>query len=100
MALLPILEFPDPRLRTVAKPVTEVNDQTRKIIDDMFETMYHAPGIGLCLGPTKYAGNALWINPNRIKLDSVLHQDELQTHRHPGPMHVAAFVRLRLSPCL
>ncbi len=47
MALLPILEFPDPRLRTVAKPVTEVDDNIRRLIDDMFETMYDAPGIGL-----------------------------------------------------
>ena len=47
MAILDILEFPDPRLRTVAKPVAEVDDNIRKIIDDMFETMYDAPGIGL-----------------------------------------------------
>jgi peptide deformylase len=47
MALLPILEFPDPRLRTVAKPVTEVDDKIRQLIDDMFETMYDCPGIGL-----------------------------------------------------
>lgn len=47
MAKLNILEFPDPRLRTLAEPVTEVNDEIRKIVDDMFETMYDAPGIGL-----------------------------------------------------
>ncbi len=47
MALLPILEFPDPRLRTVAKSVTEVDDKIRQLIDDMLETMYDAPGIGL-----------------------------------------------------
>lgn len=47
MALLPILEFPDPRLRTVAKPVTEVDDKIRQLVDDMFDTMYDAPGIGL-----------------------------------------------------
>ncbi len=47
MALLPILEFPDPRLRTVAKPVTTVDDRIRQLVDDMFETMYDAPGIGL-----------------------------------------------------
>lgn len=47
MALLEILEFPDPRLRKVAEPVKEVDDGVRKIIDDMFETMYDAPGIGL-----------------------------------------------------
>lgn len=47
MALLPILEFPDARLRTVAKPVTEVDDKIRQLVDDMFDTMYDAPGIGL-----------------------------------------------------
>jgi peptide deformylase len=47
MALLEILEFPDPRLRTTARPVAQVTDATRKLIDDMFETMYDAPGIGL-----------------------------------------------------
>jgi len=47
MALLPILEFPDPRLRTRAQPVDQVDASVRKLIDDMFETMYAAPGIGL-----------------------------------------------------
>lgn len=47
MAKLTILEFPDPRLRTVAKPVAQVDDVIRRLIDDMFETMYEAPGIGL-----------------------------------------------------
>lgn len=47
MALLPILEFPDPRLRTVAKPVETFDADLQKRIDDMFETMYEAPGVGL-----------------------------------------------------
>ncbi|WNZ56420.1 peptide deformylase [Microbulbifer sp. MKSA007] len=47
MAKLEILEFPDPRLREVAKPVAEVTDAHRQLLDDMFETMYAAPGIGL-----------------------------------------------------
>ncbi len=47
MALLPILSFPDPRLRTIAKPVEHVNDEIRQLAADMFETMYAAPGIGL-----------------------------------------------------
>ena len=47
MALLPILEFPDPRLRTRAQPVEQVDAALRKLIDDMFETMYAAPGVGL-----------------------------------------------------
>jgi peptide deformylase len=47
MARLPIIEFPDPRLRTVARPVADVDTRIRQLIDDMFETMYAAPGIGL-----------------------------------------------------
>ncbi|MEX1057878.1 MAG: peptide deformylase [Natronospirillum sp.] len=47
MARLPILEFPDPRLRTKAKPVTTVDDSIRQLCRDMLETMYDAPGIGL-----------------------------------------------------
>ncbi|MDC1319207.1 peptide deformylase [Litorivicinus sp.] len=47
MALRQILEFPDLRLRKVAKPVADVDDTIRKLIDDMFETMYEAQGIGL-----------------------------------------------------
>jgi peptide deformylase len=47
MALLPILEFPDPRLRKKATPVVRVDETLGRLIDDMFETMYAAPGIGL-----------------------------------------------------
>jgi peptide deformylase len=47
MALLNILKFPDPRLRTRARPVTEFDDELRRLVADMFETMYEAPGIGL-----------------------------------------------------
>lgn len=47
MAILNILEFPDSRLRTIAKPVSIVDDGIRQLVDDMFETMYEAPGIGL-----------------------------------------------------
>lgn len=47
MAKLPILTFPNPRLRTKAKPVREVDEKVRQLVADMFETMYAAPGIGL-----------------------------------------------------
>jgi len=47
MALLPIIEVPDPRLRTISEPVAEVDDALRDLIADMFDTMYDAPGIGL-----------------------------------------------------
>jgi peptide deformylase len=47
MALLPILEVPDPRLKTISTPVEAFDDDLKKLVDDMFETMYAAPGIGL-----------------------------------------------------
>jgi peptide deformylase len=47
MALLPILQYPDPRLHTVAKPVAQVDDRIRQLVDDMLETMYEAKGVGL-----------------------------------------------------
>jgi peptide deformylase len=47
MALREILEYPDPRLRKIAKPVAVIDTKIQKLLDDMFETMYDAPGIGL-----------------------------------------------------
>ena len=47
MALLPILRFPDPRLKKIAAPVQKVDDSLRRLVADMAETMYEAPGIGL-----------------------------------------------------
>ena len=47
MALLTILEYPDPRLRTKATPVDKVDGNIQRLIDDMLETMYAAPGVGL-----------------------------------------------------
>lgn len=47
MALLPIVKYPDPRLKTRAEPVQTVTDDIRRLVDDMAETMYAAPGVGL-----------------------------------------------------
>ena len=47
MALLSILRYPDPRLHTVAAPVTDVDEATRQLVDDMLQTMYDADGVGL-----------------------------------------------------
>ena len=47
MAIRPILTVPNPILKQVSKPVEAVTDETRKLMDDMLETMYAAPGIGL-----------------------------------------------------
>lgn len=47
MARLNILRYPDPRLHTVAKPVAQVDERIRRLVDDMLETMYEAEGVGL-----------------------------------------------------
>ncbi len=47
MSKLTILRYPDPRLHTVARPVAQVDDRIRQLVDDMFETMYAAEGVGL-----------------------------------------------------
>jgi len=84
MAKLKILEFPDPRLRIRAKAVPAVNDEIRRLIDDMFETMYEAPGIGLAATQVDFhqrilvadvstEKNAPWvlINPEILAWDGV-----------------------------
>jgi peptide deformylase len=89
MAKLKILEFPDPRLRTKATPVTVVDDALRVFIGDMFETMYDAPGIGLAatqvdvhkrllvtdVSPDKSEPYVL-INPEILEKDGVTVTDE------------------------
>lgn len=54
MAVLPVLEYPDPRLRKVAKPITEFTDELQKQIDDMFDTMYEEKGLGLAATQVDY----------------------------------------------
>ena len=89
MPKLKILEFPDPRLRTKAIPVDEVNDDLRALIDDMFETMYAAPGIGLAATQVHYHKRLLvadvsadkdaphvLINPEILEKDGVTVTDE------------------------
>ncbi len=89
MAKLTILEFPDPRLRTRAIPVETVDDELNTLIDDMFETMYAAPGIGLAatqvdvhkrllvvdVSSDNSEPNAL-INPEIIELDGEIMTEE------------------------
>jgi peptide deformylase len=62
MALLQILEFPDPRLRNRAQPVAQVDAALRTLIDDMLETMYAAPGIGLAATQVNVAKRVLVID--------------------------------------
>ncbi len=72
MALLEILEFPDARLRTVAKPVREVTDRIRTLIDSMFETMYAAPGIGLAATQVNVHQRLLVIDVSEDKTDPLV----------------------------
>lgn len=85
MAVLDILEFPDPRLRTVAKPVETVDDALRTLVNNMLETMYAASGIGLAATQVNVHRRLLvldisedndrpkvYINPEITILDDVL----------------------------
>jgi len=76
MALLPILEYPDPRLRTVAKPVTAFDERLRKLVADMAETMYDAPGVGL-------AASQVDVHERLIVIDVSEDKNELQVFINP-----------------
>ena len=76
MAILAILNYPDPRLHTVAKPVKEVNATIRRLIDDMAETMYAAPGIGLAATQVNQHVQLLLVDTSETK-------DQLQVFINP-----------------
>jgi len=97
MAKLEILEFPDPRLRTVAKPVDQVDDALRRLVDDMLETMYEASGVGLAATQVNVHKRLLvldvsethdqprvFINPVITPLDDVLERYEEGCLSVPG----------------
>ena len=76
MAILKILQYPDPRLHTLAKPVVEVNDQVRKLVADMAETIYAAPGVGL-------AATQVDVHKQVIVIDISETRDKLLTFINP-----------------
>ncbi len=89
MTNLNILHFPDPRLRNVAQPVEQVDDTVRQLVDDMFETMYAAPGIGLAATQVNVARRIVvidiseekdqplcLINPELLELDGIEEMEE------------------------
>lgn len=69
MALLNILHYPDPRLHKVAAPVAKVDDSIRKLVNDMAETMYAAPGIGLAATQVDVHLQVLVIDVSEAKND-------------------------------
>ncbi len=89
MAILNILKYPDPKLHTIAKPVEIVDDEVRQLIDDMAETMYQAPGIGLAATQVDVHRQIIvidisedrndlkvFINPRLIKAEGVAEHEE------------------------
>jgi peptide deformylase len=76
MALLDILHFPDPRLRLKAKPVAAVSDAHRRLVEDMLETMYAAPGIGL-------AATQVGVAERIIVIDVSEERDEPRAYFNP-----------------
>ena len=88
MNLLPILEFPDPRLRTKAVPVTEFGPELATLVDAMFETMYEAPGIGLAASQVNVHQQLLVLdvseekNERRVFINpKILSQEGSQTYQ-------------------
>ena len=67
MALLEILEFPDPRLRTVASPIKNVDGRIASMADSMLETMYDAPGIGLAASQVNFHKRMLVVDVSEDK---------------------------------
>ncbi|HSQ81229.1 MAG TPA: peptide deformylase [Casimicrobiaceae bacterium] len=76
MALLPILEYPDPRLKKVAAPVAAVTPEIRKLVADMAETMYTAPGVGL-------AATQVNVHKQVIVIDISDERDDLRVFINP-----------------
>jgi len=76
MALLTILEYPDPRLKKVAAPVAAVTPEIRKLVRDMAETMYAAPGVGL-------AATQVDVHKRVIVIDTSEQKDELRVFINP-----------------
>src|SRR5690242_17066243 len=110
MALRTILEFPDPRLRTRAQPVTVFDAELGRLVDDMFETLYAAPGIGLAATQIDVhqrvividlsadrSGQLVLINPEILSREGVEQMEEgcLSVPGYFDEVQRAAKVRLR-----
>ena len=76
MSLLPILRYPDPRLHKVAKPVTVFDHRLKKLVADMAETMYEAPGVGL-------AASQVDVHEQLVVIDTSETHDDLRVFINP-----------------
>lgn len=93
MALLTILHYPDTRLKKVASPVTRVDDRIRKLVRDMAETMYDAPGIGL-------AATQVDVHEQVIVIDLSETKDELRIFINPKLIEVTGEKKPYEEGCL
>ena len=97
MAMLPILHYPDPRLRTKAKPVEVVDDSVRTLIDDLLETMYEAAGIGLAATQVNVHRRVLVVDVSehrdepKVFVNPVIEQAEGEQERDEGCLSVPGF---------
>jgi len=93
MALLNILNYPDRRLHTVAKPIAQVDDRIRKLVLDMGETMYAAPGIGL-------AATQVDVHEQLIVIDLSETHDELMAFINPEIIWTSDLKQISEEGCL
>jgi peptide deformylase len=93
MAKLNILRYPDPRLHTVAKPVTHVDARIRQLVDDMLETMYAAEGVGL-------AATQVDVHERVIVIDTSANLDEPHVLINPELIQRSAELSLSDEGCL
>ena len=97
MALLPILEYPDPRLKKVAAPVAAVTQEIRKLVADMAETMYAAPGVGLAATQVNVHKQVIVIdvsderNDLQVFINPVLLEAEGQAENEEGCLSVPGY---------
>ena len=93
MALLPILRYPDPRLHTVARPVTEINDRIRRLVADMAQTMYDAPGVGL-------AATQVDVHLRVVTIDVSETKDDLKVFINPRIVSASEECKVYEEGCL
>ena len=100
MALLPILHAPDPRLRKKTPPVTVFDQKLQTLIDDMFETMYDAPGVGLAAGEFQiYSPNNAMLRANEVAGLMFSAYQQLVLNYGPGTkVDLTPFVSLASNP--
>lgn len=93
MAALPILHYPDPRLHKVAKPVLAVDARIQQLVDDMAQTMYEAPGIGL-------AATQVDVHERIIVIDTSEERDQLMVFINPELMWASPEKKAWREGCL